>query len=74
MDSHAARGYLSITDQMGRVIEIAPDFHQKNNVLVGTVTLYQLHTIYTQWGNWFTWLIFLLLLLAIARAFWYTKH
>ncbi len=69
----AAHGYLSITDQMGRVIKIAPDFYQKNNVLVGTVTLYQLRTVYTQWGNWFAWLIFLLLLLAIIRIFLCSK-
>ncbi len=65
----AAHGYLSITDQMGRIIKLAPDFHQKNNVLIGTVTLYSIHTFYTQWGNWFAWLVALLLLLAIIRVF-----
>ena len=70
----AAHGYLSITDQMGRVIKLAPDFYQKNNVLIGKVTLYRLHTVYTAWGDWFAWLVFLLLLIAIARAFLCAKR
>ena len=66
---NAAHGNLSITDQMGRIIKLVADFYQNNNVLVGTVTLYAMHTVYMQWGNWFAWLVLLLLLIAIIRTF-----
>lgn len=70
----AAHGYLSITDQLGRIIKLAPDFHQKNNILVGTITLYPLHTIYTQWGNWFAWLVLVLLLFTVIRVLLRLRH
>lgn len=61
----AAHGYLSLTDQMGRIISIIPDFHKENNVLVGNVKLHPIHTLYSAWGDWFAWIVLSLLILAI---------
>ncbi|OAJ33426.1 nitrilase-related carbon-nitrogen hydrolase [Piscirickettsia salmonis] len=63
----AAHGYLSITDQMGRIINMTPDFHKENNVLEDTISLYPIHTFYSEWGNWFAWTVLSLLILAIVR-------
>lgn len=64
----AAHGYLSVTDQMGRVIDITPSFYHDTNVVVKTIHLYSMNTFYSRWGNWFPWVILIFLLTYIIRA------
>ncbi len=53
----SAHGYVSLSDALGRIIDMKPSFTQPSTVLVNSIPLYSLHTLYARWGNWFAWMI-----------------
>ncbi|MES2204517.1 MAG: nitrilase-related carbon-nitrogen hydrolase [Pseudomonadota bacterium] len=60
-------GYLSITNQMGKIVALYPDYLHNNSIIVGNVAVYPLHTLYAQWGNWFPCFILLCLFVFMIR-------
>jgi len=67
----AQDGYLSVTDECGRMLEIKQTSFKKAVFMVVDVPIYAGNTIYSQFGDWFVWLsvigIFLLIFMALLK-------
>ncbi|MGC1550281.1 MAG: nitrilase-related carbon-nitrogen hydrolase [Rhodanobacter sp.] len=72
--ARAARdGYLTLSDDRGRIIAQIPSNQDIDVSLTGTLPVRQTSTLYTRWGNWFGWLD-LLVLLGLLTLAWLPRQ
>ncbi|MGA8938383.1 MAG: nitrilase-related carbon-nitrogen hydrolase, partial [Acidobacteriaceae bacterium] len=66
----ASRGFLTVTDDRGRVLAETPSDAAPFATLLAEVPARHDATIYTRFGNWFAWVALALLGLVVVEAFW----
>ena len=66
----ASRGFLTVTDDRGRVLAEMPSNAAPFATLLTEVPARHDATIYARFGNWFAWLVLALLGLVVVEAFW----
>jgi apolipoprotein N-acyltransferase len=64
----ARDGYLTLSDDRGRVVAQIPSNTDTDVSLVGTLPVRQTSTLYARWGNWFGWLNLLALVVLLTLA------
>ena len=67
----AARGgYLTVTDDRGRILAETPSDAAPFATLMAEVPAVHDTTLYELWGNWFAWVAMAMLLIALVEVFW----
>jgi len=69
----ARDGYLTLSDDRGRVVAQIPSNTDTDVSLVGTLPVRQTSTLYARWGNWFGWLD-LLALIGLLTLAWLPRR